>query len=369
MISRAGLPWSCFGILILLSCRLSAGDATTAADTGRETLFSTFSLCAVDPHSGECGVAVTTRVPFVGRAVPWVEAGVGAVATQSWTRVEYGHEGLALLKQGLSPKEALDRMLAPDKGRDRRQVGLINMKGETAAFTGSECGDWAGSRQGENYTVQANIMVGPQVIQAVADHFEKTAGSGMPLAERMILAMEAGQKTGGDKRWGLLQSAALKIADPSVAGRGNDHISLEIRVDEHPQPLQEMKRIYYLSSRRLGYREFSQIEGEDVVELKRMLHTLGYLRKDLTTFPEEPRWEIEAALQDENPTLYRQQVDAYRQARRAYFAEFGRFDEEAVTAVDAFRKDRQMDYTGNPAGLVDRALVEALKAAYYAKTK
>ena len=115
--------------------------------------YATFSICAIDPDSGECGVAVTTRVPFVGRAVPWVRAGVGAVATQAWTVVEYGNRGLDLLEEGLEPQEVLERLLADDDGRESRQLGIIDMQGLTAAHTGEENGNWAGSRQGPNYTV------------------------------------------------------------------------------------------------------------------------------------------------------------------------------------------------------------------------
>ena len=146
--------------------------------------YGTFSICAIDPNTGQSGVAVTTRVPFVGRAVPWVRAGVGAVATQSWTVVEYGSQGLDLLEQGLSPDQALERMLADDQGRELRQLGIIDMQGRAAAHTGKENGAWAGSRQGIDYTVQANIMVGPEVVEAVADHFESTADTDMPLGSR-----------------------------------------------------------------------------------------------------------------------------------------------------------------------------------------
>src|SRR5213075_255060 len=146
----------------------------------------------------------------------------------------------------------------------------------------------AGSRQGKNYTTQANIMVGPEVLDAVASTFEASEGTGMPLAERMILALEAGYAKGGDKRWGNLQSAAIKIADPNDPGRGGDYIALAIEVGEHPEPVAEMKRIYYTTGRRLGYRSFSQIDGPDVIELKRMLHALGYWRPSLAAFPEAP---------------------------------------------------------------------------------
>jgi uncharacterized Ntn-hydrolase superfamily protein len=140
--------------------------------------------------------------------------------------------------------------------------------------------------------VQANIMVGPEVVEAVAAQFESTDGTGMPLAERMILAMEAGHAKGGDRWWGNLQSAAIKIkikiADPNDPGRGGDYIALAIEVGEHPEPVAELKRIYYTTGRRLGYRSFSRVDGPDVIQLKRMLHTLAYWRPALAVFPNAP---------------------------------------------------------------------------------
>src|SRR5262245_8395788 len=274
---------------------LSAGSATQqrAADgvplnDAGDPQYSTFSICAIDPVTSQSGAAVTTRVPFVGRAVPHVRANVGAVCTQASTRVEYGPQGLDLLAKGVEPQEALKQLLENDAQREPRQVGIIVMKGPSAAHTGKQNNAGAGSRQGKNYTVQANIMVGPEVVDAVAASFESTEGSGWPLAERMILALEAGQAKGGDRRWGSLQSAAIKIADPSTPGRGGDYIALAIEVGENPEPVAEMKRIYYTTARRLGYRGFSRIDGPDVIELKRMLHALGYWRANLAVFPEPP---------------------------------------------------------------------------------
>jgi uncharacterized Ntn-hydrolase superfamily protein len=338
------------GRSVIVTCLLVAGtvaaaqqqrapDGVTLNDEGLPQ-YSTFSLCAIDPEANQSGAAVTTRVPFVGRAVPHVRAGVGAVCTQASTRVEYGPQGLDLLAKGVAPTEALAMLLKDDQQRESRQVGLIDMKGRAAAHTGARNGAWAGSRQGPNYTVQANIMVGPEVIEAVGTHFESTAGTGMPLAERMILAMEAGQAKGGDRRWGNLQSAAIKIADPNNPGRGGDNIALAIEVGEHPEPVAEMKRIYYTTARRLGYRTFSRIDGQDIVELKRMLHALGYWRPSLTTFPAQ-----------------------------ASTKEFGLYDQEAIDAVDKFRADKGLNYQGNPAGLVDERFIEALRTAYYAKRK
>jgi uncharacterized Ntn-hydrolase superfamily protein len=334
--------------------------------------YSTFSLCAIDPATGQSGAAVTTRVPFVGRAVPPVRAGVGAVCTQASTMVEYGPRGLDLMAKGVEPKAVLEQMLADDQQRESRQVGLIDMKGRSAAHSGKNNGNWAGSRQGKNYTVQANIMVGPEVVDAVAASFEATDGTGMSLAERMILAMDAGQAKGGDRRWGNLQSAAIKIADPNNPGRGGDNIALAIEVGEHPEPVGEMKRIYYTTSRSLGYRTFSRVDGPDVLELKRMLHALGYWRPSLATFPTAPanvgNQKIAELRKTDQAAADKLQADS-RRAQQEFTREFALYDEEAMAAVDKFREEKGLNYQGNPVGLVDQRFVDALRAAYFAKRK
>jgi len=348
-----------------------AADGVTINDQGQPQ-YSTFSLCAIDPATGQSGAAVTTRVPFVGRAVPWVRAGVGAVCTQASTVVEYGPRGLDLLAKGVEPQAVLSQLLADDSARESRQVGMIDMKGRAAAHTGKQNGNWAGSRQGKNYTVQANIMVGPEVVDAVAASFESTEGTSMPLAERMILALEAGQSKGGDRRWGNLQSAAIKIADPNDPGRGGDFIALAIEVGEHTEPVGEMKRIYYTTGRRLGYRTFSQIEGSDVIELKRMLHALGYWRASMAAFPDPPPPTTTPALQamrTANPAEYEKRIAESRKATADYTRDYGLYDAEAVAAVDKFRADRNLNYQGNPPGLADARLVEALRAAYLEKKR
>ena len=326
--------------VILLSASAQAAGSGPVPPASDPPFFSTFSICAIDSVTGQSGVAVTTRVPFVGRAVPWVRAGVGAVATQSWTVVEYGRQGLDLLEEGYSPEKAIARLLKGDKGREQRQVGMIDMKGRTVAFTGKECGAWAGSRQGRLYTVQANIMVGPEVVDAVADHFESTAGLGLPLAERLILALEAGQRMGGDKRWGLFQSAAIRVADPNDPGRGGDHLSTSIDVGEHPEPVAEMKRIYYRTARRLGYRSYSEISGPDVVELHRMLHDLGYWRPDLAKFPDAPKFTPNLALLRRDPEALSRSYDVFDSLSTAFTAEYGFFTAETRDAVDRFRKEK-----------------------------
>ena len=330
-------------------------------------LHATFSIAAIDPATGESAVIVTTRVPFVGRAVPWVRAGVGAVATQSWTVVEYGRRGLDLLESGVPPADAIDRLLSDDNGRELRQIGIIDMKGRTAAFTGKENGQWAGSRQGKNYTVQGNILVGPEVVDAVVTHLDSTAGTRMPLAERLILALEAGQAKGGDKRWGYFQSAAIRVADPNDPGRGGDHISLSIDVGEHDDPLSELKRIYYRTSRRLGFRTFSDVRGPDVIELKRMLHSLGYWRKDLKEFPEAPKFTADRDLMRTDPKKFQEAIADYRKKAEAYEDRFAIYDSEAMDAVDRFRRENGLDYEGNARGLVDDRLIRALRDRYYAR--
>ena len=348
-----------------------AADGVTIDALGHPQ-YATFSLCAIDPVTGQSGAGVTTRVPFVGRAVPHVRAGVGAVCTQASTVVEYGPRGLDLLAKGVEPQTVLQQLLSDDGQRESRQVGIIDMKGRSAAHTGKNNGNWAGSRQGLNYTVQANIMVGPEVVDAVAQHFESTEGSGMALAERMILALEAGQLKGGDRRWGNLQSAAIKIADPNDPGRGGDYIALAIEVGEHEEPVGEMKRIYYTTGRRLGYRTFSKVEGPDVVELKRMLHALGYWRPTLAAFPAPPpptNTPKMRELQKTDRAQYDKLIEQSRREQQSYTRDFAQFDDEAIAAVDKFRADRNLSYQGNPPGLVDARLVDALRAAYLEKKK
>jgi len=366
MLLAAGL-----GIASTAAAQPRAADGVTINDRGQPQ-YSTFSLCAIDPATGQSGAAVTTRVPFVGRAVPWVRAGVGAVCTQASTVVEYGPRGLDLMAKGVEPQAVLSQLLADDNARESRQVGVIDMKGRAAAHTGKQNGNWAGSRQGKNYTVQANIMVGPEVVDAVAASFESTEGTSMPLAERMILALEAGQSKGGDRRWGNLQSAAIKIADPNDPGRGGDFIALAIEVGEHTEPVGEMKRIYYTTGRRLGYRTFSQIEGSDVIELKRMLHALGYWRASMAAFPDPPPPTTTPALQamrTANPAEYEKRIAESRKATADYTRDYGLYDAEAVAAVDKFRADRNLNYQGNPPGLADARLVEALRTAYLEKKR
>jgi uncharacterized Ntn-hydrolase superfamily protein len=281
-----------------------------------ELEFHTFSIVGIDPTTGESGVAVTTRRPCVGNAVTWVRPNVGAVATQGRTRLEYGNDLLDLLERGLTPQEAMDQVVAADEGREHRQVGVIDMQGRAAQWTGSKQygaeaqGDWVAMRTGKHYAVQGNSLVGTQVVDAVAHAFESSEGKRRHLADRLIEAIHAGQALGGDGRHGETQSAAVLVADPRPdTSRRPDKISVDINVCEHPQPVGEMRRIYDTISETLGFRELRQFKGDDVVQLKVILHLLGYLKTETS------------GLSLDDPTI-------------------NIYDDLAIAAVDRFRSDQ-----------------------------
>jgi uncharacterized Ntn-hydrolase superfamily protein len=200
----------------------------------------TFSIVAVDEKTKALGVAVSTAMPAVGSRVPYVEASVGAIATQGQTNTFYGIEGLKLLKSGLSPEKALKAMLLEDKEREKRQVIMIDAQGGTAAFTGRETDDWKGHLIGKCHVVAGNMLKGGGVLKAMKEAFEADIGN---LAERLLSALEAGQEAGGDKRGHL--SAALKVADKRWIGEA--HPILYLTVDAHLDPVRELRRVYVVS--------------------------------------------------------------------------------------------------------------------------
>jgi len=189
--------------------------------------------CSKTSALGVCGA---TAVPAVGSVVPHAEEGVGAIATQAYTEVSYGIKGLQLLKMGFSPQTALEAMLKEDEDREKRQVIIIDKDGRTAAFTGKRTIDWKGHFVGENYAVAGNMLVGNKVIETMADKFENSKGE---LAERLLKALEAGQKAGGDKR-GKVSAALLVVGGRQIETRP----FLDLRVDEHKDPVRELRRIY-----------------------------------------------------------------------------------------------------------------------------
>ena len=294
-------------------------------------VFHTFSIAAIDPRTGEVGVAVTTRVPCVGNGVPWVRVGVGAVATQSNTRTEYGDELLDAMQKGEAPDAALRRLIAADSGQATRQIGAIDAKGRVAQHTGSRANAWAGHRAGTNYVTQGNILVGAQVLDAVAKSFESTEGQPRHLADRLIAAVEAGHALGGDQRHWQRQSAAVIVADPRPGrSRRADGVTANINVCEHPEPVAEMRRIYDNVSNTLGYRTLQQFSGGDVWQLKVILNALGLYRADAALDP---------------------------RARDANV-----YGADVIAAVDSFRVAEKFGQ-GAPSGFVDAEVVVRLWAA------
>ncbi|MGE3333144.1 MAG: DUF1028 domain-containing protein [Rhodospirillaceae bacterium] len=197
----------------------------------------TFSIAAVDPKTGDAGVAVASKFLAVGNLVPWVEAGVGAVATQALCNARYGSEGLRILG-GTTAGEALGRLISADPGRDRRQVGMVDIKGNAAGHTGPGCIGWAGHKTGVNYAAQGNCLAGEAVVAAMAQAFENTNG---PLYRRLFAALVAGDAAGGDKRG--RQSAALKVLRTNAGYQGLSDTVIDLRVDDAADPMSEMRRL------------------------------------------------------------------------------------------------------------------------------
>ena len=200
---------------------------------------STFSIIARDSETNELGVAVQSKFIAVGSVVPYAKAGIGAVASQAWGNVQYGPVGLKLLSQGIRTEQIIALMIKTDPLQKHRQVAIINQDGNTSNHTGTECLNWAGTRSGKNFSVQGNLLTGPQVVEAMANSFKKSSGF---LAERLIMALQAGQDAGGDKRG--MQSAALLVVKENWGYGGLNDRFRDLRVDDHSNPIQELNRIY-----------------------------------------------------------------------------------------------------------------------------
>jgi uncharacterized Ntn-hydrolase superfamily protein len=193
----------------------------------------TFSIAARCPQTGDLGVAVSTAIPAVGAINPFARARVGAIATQAWSNPYLGIDGLSLLAEGLSAAEVLEQLLGVDADKGRRQLSIVDAYGAVAAFTGDEVQSWKGHRTGNGYVVAGNLLISDETIPAMAEAFETARG---PLDERLLLALEAGQATGGDKR-GKVSAALLVVRD-------EEYPYVDLRVDEHAEPVAELRRIF-----------------------------------------------------------------------------------------------------------------------------
>ncbi len=221
-----------------------AGPAGSAAEW---PALSTFSIVAVDLVTGDLGVAVQSRFLGVGAVVPYARAGVGAVATQAWANTTYGPRALALLERGAVPAEVVRRLTASDERKEFRQVGIVDARGVSAGYTGRETSAWAGHRVGRDYSVQGNILAGESVVRDMAHAFQRAEGD---LSARMLAALRAGQAAGGDSRG--QQSAALLVVRAGAGYGGFNDRFIDLRVDDHPRPIEELTRIHGLWEKTLG---------------------------------------------------------------------------------------------------------------------
>jgi uncharacterized Ntn-hydrolase superfamily protein len=240
----------------------------------RQPPVATYSIAACDLDAGQWGVATQSKFLGVGSVVPWAVPGVGAIATQAYANPRYGPDGLALLREDMSAQEVVERLTAADDGREHRQLGVVDGQGRGASFTGSECMDWAGGRTGDGYAAQGNILVSAATVNAIAETFESTIGS---LAERLLDCLDAAQAAGGDRRG--QQSAALLVVERDGGYAGLSDEVVDLRVDEHPRPLEELRRIFVMHQAIFGKtprEKWIDVDQALAGELRERLTKLGY---------------------------------------------------------------------------------------------
>jgi uncharacterized Ntn-hydrolase superfamily protein len=264
---------------------------------------------------------VESKFLAVGAVVPWAQAGVGAVATQSYANTSFGPNGLALMAQGLSAQEALDQLIAKDEGRARRQVGLVDAQGRAATFTGDECLAWAGGLTGTYYAAQGNILVSGATVEAMAKTFEETRGE---LADRLVAALAAGQAAGGDRRG--RQSAAVLVVRPEGGYGGYNDRYLDLRVDDDPEPIERLKALvdlHHLFFKPPAPGEMIAIEGELAREVQQILQWAEYYDGPLTGKYDAPTRKalsnlignenFEERFDEEKGLISRQVMDVFRE--------------------------------------------------------
>jgi len=237
-------------------------------------VIATYSIVACDLEAQQWGVSVQSKFLSVGSVVPWAEPHVGAIATQAYANPRYGPNGLQLLREGLSAQEVVDRLTGEDEGRDQRQLGVVDGEGNAATYTGRECMDWAGGRTGTNYAAQGNILVSTETVDALAETFESSTG---PLASRLIDCLAAAQAAGGDSRG--QQSSALLVVQRDGGYAGMSDVVVELRVEDHERPIEELRRIYTLHDEIFGVTpkdKWLPVGDGLAAELRERLASLGY---------------------------------------------------------------------------------------------
>jgi uncharacterized Ntn-hydrolase superfamily protein len=240
-----------------------------------DPLVATYSIAACDLEAQQWGVAVQSKFPAVGSVVPWAEPEVGAIATQAYANPSYGPNGLALLREGLSASEIVERLTSEDEGRDDRQLGVVDAHGGSASWTGPGCNEWAGGRTGSGYAAQGNILVGEETVAALASTFE--GNSQLPLVRRLLDCLTAAQTAGGDRRG--QQSASVLVVQRNGGYAGLSDSLVDLRVDDHEQPIDELRRIYGIHRRlfEISPREdWLPLEGDLRAEVEERLGQLGH---------------------------------------------------------------------------------------------
>ena len=236
---------------------------------------ATYSIAACDLEAGQWGVATQSKFLGVGSVVPWAEPRVGAIATQAYANPRYGPDGLALLREGLGAEEVVERLTSADEGRDHRQLGVVDGQGRSATYTGAECMEWAGGRTGPCFAAQGNILVSADTVDAIAERFERTAGP--PLAERLLDCLDAAQAAGGDRRG--QQAAALLVVELDAGYANLSDAVVDLRVDDHEHPLEELRRIYVMHRAIFGKtprEDWLEVDDGLAKELSGRLARLGY---------------------------------------------------------------------------------------------
>ena len=283
----------------------------------KDQIVATFSIAAFDPETDSLGVAVQSKFLAVGSVVPWARAGVGAVATQAMANYNYGPRGLGLMSEGNSAEQTVQALTSADEDREHRQVGVVDARGRVSTFTGSECFDWAGGVTGEHYAAQGNILVGRETVEAMARAYEETDGD---LAKRLLEALDAGQGAGGDSR-GKRSAALLVVREGGGYGGDNDRV-VDLRVDDHPEPIGELIRI-----RDLHTLYFGETSPDDVIVVDG-----------------DVRAEVADAL-----------------LRAGYLEGPGEGDDDLFRALSAYIRTENFEEREQQRGYLDRAVLEYLK--------
>jgi uncharacterized Ntn-hydrolase superfamily protein len=243
-------------------------------------MISTYSIVACDLEAREWGVAVQSKFLAVGAAVPAAEPEVGALATQAWANLAYRPDGLSLLRQGYSADDVVRTLVGGDDGREHRQLGVVDAHGRAASYTGAGCHDWAGGTTGPGYAAQGNILVSAATVEALASTFEGSTGE--PLAERLLRCLAAAEAAGGDRRG--RQAAALLVVRKDGGYGGTSDVAVDLRVDDHPQPVEELERIFRIHDLLFGStpdEEWLDVDAELAAELSERLGALGYREPEL----------------------------------------------------------------------------------------